>query len=455
MALKALMLKRKIDDAKKALDELRKKDAEFETREAELRTSIDEAETDEEKTTVEEEIDKFDADKKEHDEKVAGLEKACEDLEAELDELEKKPAEAPAARNDGKVEMEVRDMPRNSMEYREAFMNFVTKGTKSDILEYQQRNDETGTSSDLGVLIPETVMQEIIKGVTKVYGQLYGRVRKTNLKGGVKYPIGSFTASFNRITESTTSYRQDAGGVTGYVAFGYKIGEIRLARTLLQAVLSVPVFEQEFAKVVAEAYVKAMDIEIMSGAEASNQCVGILTEAAALNSRIPAANIIEFTANEAADWKEWQKKLFAKIPLSMRAERPEFAMTAATYEGVIKTLADDQNHPVYAETFNPVDGTEKATFKGKEVVFVENDCLKDFDAATDGQYFGMYWVPQKAYAINSNMEFTVVDYFDHETNQWVKKALVINDGKVLDGAYIFLLKKKVVQETQAGGATTG
>ena len=294
-----------------------------------------------------------------------------------------------------------RELPRSSMEYRTAFRDFVVRGVKSDILEYQKREDATGTSTDLGVLIPETVMQEIVKGVAKVYGQLYGRVRKTNLKGGVKYPIGSFTAVFNRITESTVSDRQDAGGATGYISFGYKIGEIRLARTLLQAVLSVPVFEQEFAKVISEAYVKAMDIEIMSGAEADNECVGILTEAAALNSKIPATNIIEFTADEAADWKEWQKKLFAN------------------------------------------DGSEKATFKGKEVIFVENDCLKDFDAATDGQYFGMYWVPQKAYAINSNMEFTVVDYFDHETNQWVKKALVINDGKVLDGAYIYLLKKKV------------
>ena len=227
------------------------------------------------------------------------------------------------------------------------------------------------------------------------------------------------------------------------MSFGYKIGEIRLARTLLQAVLSVPVFEQEFSKAVADAYVKAMDIEIMSGTEANNQCVGILTEAAAQNSRIPAGNIIEFTAAEAADWTEWQKKLFAKIPLAMRAEKPEFAMTAATYESVIKTLADTQKRPVYAETFNPVDGTERATFKGKEVIFVENDSLKDFDTATNGQFFAMYWVPQKAYAINSNMEFTVVDYFDHETNQWVKKALVINDGKVLDGAYIYLLKKKV------------
>ena len=34
-------------------------------------------------------------------------------------------------------------------------------------------------------------------------------------------------------------------------------------------------------------------------------------------------------------------------------------------------------------------------------------------------------------------------YFDHETNQYVDKALVVNDGKVLDPAYIYLLKKSV------------
>jgi hypothetical protein len=56
----------------------------------------------------------------------------------------------------------------------------------------------------------------------------------------------------------------------------------------------------------------------------------------------------------------------------------------------------------------------------------------------------MYWVPSEAYAINSNLEFTVMDYFDQETNQWVKKAIVVNDGKVLKGNYIYLLQKSVV-----------
>ena len=442
MALKVLMTKKKIDLKRAALDAL-KAETNFERREADLEKSIEEAETDEERDAVEEEVEKLEAEKAEKQEQIDKLEAEIAELEAQLDELEKEQDKEPA---DEAVESEERSMgaKRESMEYRTAFMQYV-QGGKVDrsVLEFDKREDAAGTAANLGVLIPETVMQEIIKGVGEVHGQLYDRVRKTNLKGGVKYPIGSFSATFHRITENTVSDRQNVGGITGAVTFGYKIGEIRLARTLLQATLSVPAFEQEFAKAVSEAYVKAMDIEIMTGTEANNQCVGILTEAAAQSSRIPSGNIIEFTAAEAADWTAWQKKLFAKIPLGMRAEKPEFVMTAATYESVIKTLADTQKHPVYAETFNPVDGTEKATFKGKEVIFVENDSLKDFDTATNGQFFGMYWVPQKAYAINSNLEFTVVDYFDHETNQYVKKALVINDGKVLDGEYIYLLKKKV------------
>lgn len=439
MALKTLMIRKKIEDKKKAIEAL-KSSNDFETREAELEQAIEEADTDEDKNAVDEEIDKLEAEKKEAEDKIGELEKEVEDLENELASIE---AGQKDKRKDGKIEMGEK-FARDSMEYRTAFRDYIQTGKlNKEILEFDKRDDAVSTSSDLGVLLPETIVQEIITGIGEVHGQLYDRVRKTNLKGGVKYPIGSFSATFNRITENTKSDRQDPGGVTGYVQFGYKIGEIRLARTLLQAVLSVPVFEQEFAKTIADAYVKAMDIEIMSGTEANNECVGILTEAAAQNSRIPAGNIIEFTAAEAADWTAWQKKLFAKIPLAMRSENPEFAMTAATYESVIKTLADNQKRPVYAETFNPVDGTERATFKGKQVVFVENDSLKDFDTATNGQFFGMYWVPSKAYAINSNMQFTVVDYFDHETNQWVKKALVIIDGKVLEGGYIYLLKKKV------------
>ena len=328
-----------------------------------------------------------------------------------------------------------------SMEYRKAFMNYVQRGTKSDILKFEQRSgDESGVASDLGVLLPKTVVQEIITGVEKVYGQLYSRVRKLNIKGGVRFPIGSFSATFSRIAENAKSDRQSAGEVDGYVQFTYNIGEIRIATSLLQSVLSVPVFEQEVAKVIIEAYVKAMDTEIMLGDSTDGEMEGIITEAEKVSSRIDASHIIEFTEADMADWKKWQEKLFAVIPLSMRALNPEFVMTANTYEANIKTLADNNDRPVYTETFNPVDGSEISKFKGKNVVFVEEDILDNFDD-NDAEYFGMYWVPEKAYAINTNMEFTMRRYFDEELNQYVDKALVINDGKVLDPKYIYLLKK--------------
>ena len=348
-----------------------------------------------------------------------------------------------ARMNNRSQEVVNNDDPRATMEYRQAFMNYIQRGEiNRDVLQFEARTDATGTASDLEVLIPTTIIQKIITDVEKVYGQLYSRVLKTNLQGGVKYPVGSFSATFKRITENTTSDRQKAGEVSGYVEFSYKIGEIRMARTLLQTVLSVAVFEEEFAKVIVKAYVKAMDKEIMIGEDSDNECVGILTEAKKTSgSRIPASNIISFTAAEMANWKTWQEKLFAKIPLAMRGLNPEFAMTANTYEANIKTLADDNNRPVYNETYNPVDGSEISKFKGKNVAFVEEDVLKNFNDAADGDFFGMYWVPEEAYAINSNMEFTVVDYFDHDKNQYVKKALVINDGKILDPKYIYLLKK--------------
>ena len=336
--------------------------------------------------------------------------------------------------------------PRSSMEYRKAFMDYVQNGTRSDVLQFEKREDAANDSSDLGVLLPQTVIQEIITGVEKVYGQLYSRVKKTNIKGGVKYPIGSFGATFKRIGENgAPTDRQKGGSITGYVEFSYKLGEIRIAQTLLANVLSVPVFEAELSKVIVEAYVKAMDQEILTGDGTSNELEGIITE---LNkesgSRIPAAQIIDFTADDMADWKKWQENLFAKIPLGMRNARPEFVMTANTYEANIKTLHDDNNRPLYFETFNPVDGAERATFKAREVVFIEEgQGIENFNDAEDGEVFGLYWVPEKAYGINTNLEFAVKRYFDEEKLQYVERAVVINDGKILDPAYLWVLRKKV------------
>lgn len=316
------------------------------------------------------------------------------------------------------------------LQERTAFMEYVKTGKMSDLL---QRTDTTGVSTDLGVLIPKTVQQEIIKDIDKMHGSLYAKVKHLNIRGGVEYPIGSFSATFSRITESTVSDRQKGGSITGSVVFGYNVGEIRIAQTLLESLLAVPVFESELAKVIAEAFVKAMDNEILNGTGTGGQMEGILGKA--------GITTVTFHEGEIADWKTIQKKIFGGMSLGFKALPYEFVMSNGTWESQIKTLSDDNNRPVYAEPFNPVDGTFSCSFRGHNVTLVEPTLLPDFDTAAANKTFGMIWVPGDAYAINSNMNFSVVQYVDHEKNQIVKKALVVNDGKVLRKDRIILLKK--------------
>jgi type I restriction enzyme M protein len=57
--------------------------------------------------------------------------------------------------------------------------------------------------------------------------------------------------------------------------------------------------------------------------------------------------------------------------------------------------------------------------------------IADFDDAQAGDVVGIYWQPND-YAINENFGFTMRRYFDEEMNEWVDKALVVVDGKVLN-----------------------
>ena len=334
---------------------------------------------------------------------------------------------------------------RSSMEYRTAFMNFVQKGTMSDIL---MRADAQGVTEDLGILLPNTIVQRIMLDVEKVYGQIYSKVRKTNVKGGVQYPIGEFTdlkVYWNGIDgtdkENGVSEYQSTGKVNGFISFNYHIGEVRIAQSLLMSILTVQAFEDEVVKTFLSTFVRTMDEVILNG-DGVNQPEGIITEMNKGESRIPKSNIIELTEADMADWKQWQKKLFAKIPLSMRKLRPEFIMTAETFESNIMTLVDENNRPLARETYNATTGDEKATFKAREVTFVEEGAIKSFDSAASGDVIALYWVPDQAYLINFNQQFSYVEWVDHETNKKKKKGLFVADGKVLDPKYIWIVKKK-------------
>lgn len=326
--------------------------------------------------------------------------------------------------------------PYATLEYREAFKAFVQRGIPiSEELTKRAGGDPGVTiAEDLGLIIPTTIMNEFLKEVSKVYGQVYGKVRKLNIKGGVKFPISKLKAKFSWITETTVSDKQKAGEIKEYIEFSYNIGEIRVASTLLAQVVSLALFEQEIVRIMLEAYVETMDKVIINGT-GEGQPLGITKD-----PRV--TNVVEFTAAEFADWKAWRKNLFAKIPLSKRG-KGEFLFTAATVEANLLTMNDGNNRPIFKEatSLSVGESATSGSFYGRSVTLVEPDVIADFDTAASGDIVGIYWVPTD-YAINTQLQFGMKRYFDEDTNEWINKGLTIVDGKMIDTSGCYLIKKK-------------
>ena len=166
MALKALMLKRRLDLAQKALADLRAKDAEFEKREAELEASISEVQTDEERTAVDEAVTAFEAEKATHEEEASKLEEEIRGLENELSEIEAKqevpaPAETPAQTEteERKVEnvMEIRTRFNDmSMEQRSAFVK--REDVAAWLSNVRALKGKTRSITNADLTIPEVVL---------------------------------------------------------------------------------------------------------------------------------------------------------------------------------------------------------------------------------------------------------------------------------------------------------
>lgn len=315
----------------------------------------------------------------------------------------------------------------NTIEYRKAFMNFC----KTGIMPQEFRNTDTYTgTSDASAVIPTTIMQEIIKEM-KTYGQIFNRVRKTNVKGGTEVPILSLKPAATWIGESVVSDRQKVTANTK-VTFSYYGLECKVAVSLLADATTLDIFESTIVQLIVEAMTKALDIAIIKGT-GSGQPTGITVD-----SRIPAGNVITLAAADFTTWDGWKKKVFAKIPLSYRAGG-SFIMAAGTFEGYIDGMVDNNGQPIGRVNYGITDGPQER-FGGREVILVEDDVIAPYESAATGDVVAVF-CKLSDYCINSNMQMSMYRWLDHDTNQWVDKAILIADGKILDPKGVLIIKK--------------
>ena len=197
--LKVLLLRKKIDAAKKALEDLRAKDADFEKREEEIAQSIEEAaamegteeEVAEAQKAVEEEAEKFDSDKKEHEEQKEKLENDIQEMEKELAENEAAQDTTPAAEpeapkeersNKGGITMSHRNKIFGSMTREQRSAIFEQEDVKVYLAEVRSVIKNKRELTNVGLTIPPVFIGLIKENVFE-YSKLYKHVNVQSISG--------------------------------------------------------------------------------------------------------------------------------------------------------------------------------------------------------------------------------------------------------------------------------
>lgn len=288
MALKALMLSRRIEDKKKELVRLREKDQEFETREKELETAIGEAVTDEEKQTVSEEVETFDTEKASHDEAKSALETEIEGLEQELAEIERKKPDVKTPekteRRDGKMAViNIRSLPMNQrafdalpMENRAAILE--REDMKSFLVQIRSYKGQERAVQGTELTIPIVILDLIAENMYR-YSRLLHRVRVRPVNGVARQTIAG-TIPEAVWTEMCGALNELSFGFNQVSVDGFKVGGfIPVCNSILDD--SDVNLASWIVEMLSESIGLAMDKAILYGkGAASKMPLGIVTRLA-------------------------------------------------------------------------------------------------------------------------------------------------------------------------------
>ena len=421
MALKAIMLRNRIDKKMSELEELRKKDEEFLNREAELEAAINEAVTEEEQQVVSEQVDAFDAEKTEHEEAKTRLQGEVDDLEAQLSETEKEPPAEPVRemkvkkeeRNEMMVNKEIRSLPMNVRAFDSLPMDtrrqIVEREDVKEFLERMRSMKGNTRAIQGGELEIPVVFLELISENMYRYSKLLNRVRVRNVPGEARQTIAGtvpeavWTEMCGAINELSFVFNQIT--LDGYKVAGY----VPVCNSLLEDTVSNLDLASWIVEMLSESIGLAEDKAILYGkGSASHMPLGIVTRLAqdsqpdGYPANAPAwvdysdTNIIKINGKSSTGAEFWAQLAMAAGNTFTRYNRGEqfWAMNSKTYATLKSKLI----------TFTATGDIVANLFGTLPVINGNIDVLEFMpDGDIVGGYGDLYlWADRRAMAIDSS-----------------------------------------------------
>ena len=451
MALRQIMLSRKIEQKKQELAALREKDADFQTREDALTKAIEEAQTEEEQKTVEEEVEKFDTEKTAHDELKEKLEAEIGDLEAELEAAEVDPP-APAERHENKEKKVRTNVMRTDVNIRSLPMSKrAFDALPADLREsIVQRDDVKAFLSQLrsmkgatraiqgGELEIPVVFLDLISENMYRYSKLLNRVRVRSVPGQARQTIAGtvpeavWTEMCGAINELTFVFNQIT--LDGYKVAGY----IPVCNSLLEDTVSNLDLASWIIEMLSEAIGLAEDKAILYGkGSAAHMPLGIVTrlkqdeQPAGYPANAPAwqklsdTNIRKIDGTTLTGVQFWSQLIMAAANTFTRYNRGEmfWAMNSKTYATLRSKLV----------TFTAT-GDAVANLYGYLPIVTGNVDILEFipDGDIIGGYGDLYlWVDRAAMQIESSREVQFI-----QDNTVFRGKARADGAPIIPGAFV-------------------
>ena len=288
MALRQLLISKKIEQRKNALAELLIQEEELQKRSEALETAATEAQTDEELAVVEEEVGKLEAQKGELEQKKSKLQGEIAELEAELEQLNAKPpADEVRSANQQRGESQVAkeyhiSQVRRMLETGEYY-------NLPEVREFYEKFKNLRAVSGGELTIPNVIINRILD-IVGDYTTLYPRVDKIRVSGTARILIDTDTTPAQWIEMKDPIPTGDVGTITNVDFDGFKLGKVVFVDNyLLQD--SIINIDDYVVRKIARALAKALDLAILKGQGATQkQPDGIIPKIPAENQKTVVAD---------------------------------------------------------------------------------------------------------------------------------------------------------------------
>lgn len=307
-----------------------------------------------------------------------------------------------------------------SLEYRQAFRNYVVNGTPipEKFKNTEQRADSLTTVTDVSAVIPTTIMNKVIEDLT-VEGKIISRITQTQFQGGVDIPISEIMPDATWLSSESVASDEQKAKMEAKVSFGYHVLEAKVAIGLLTATVSLGIFESTVVKQLKKAMIKAIESAIVSGT-GSGQPLGFT------KYELPEKQVIEMAANQIGTVKGWAQ-VEAAVGEAYDEDPLVYMMNKQTWEMHVNSMVSTTGQKI---GLGRIDKKGRKILNGREVFIT--DKLPGYDNADAGAIFGVL-VNLEQYLLNSNLSMYYKKYFDEDKNKWIHKALMICDGKMAMG----------------------